>query len=489
VLGRSSSSRSTALVGAVGRTIVVVAQAARLPREGTLAVMAALLVVDVVALRWATSPDRATRALDEDATVQVLAVLWVAMALFGLHNLSHRPSGSVVTEASAQTAVELALFGGAAVVAAVLLRTRYPTLRLPLPMLAFPVWVVASATWSATPLFALARGAQYVALAVLATATAGLAVRSTDLLDRLVWKVLRGIVWCTVTLIVLGLLLGPIYVLTGSYNRDRFTWIGAHPGSSGLLLGAALLILLAAPRGRLGVAPVVRVGLIAAVGVALYQNQTRTVLAGLVLGAAFLLLLEVRRRPGTGGLLAVYATGAVALVGLLASGAVSTYVLRGGDSGSITSLNGRTQLWGIGTGALEGVTGWLGGLGFGASRTLFVDDFRFATSAHSSALGLLVNVGLIGLGLMVAILVGTVVAAWRGRLVGEVDHGPALACLLIYVVLAAVTSENLAEPTFGTVLLYLIATVAVARSTRPHLGVATTASGDEAPAVPLPARH
>jgi O-antigen ligase len=340
-------------------------------------------------------------------------------------------------------------------VALILLLAVVPWRPVGAPITLVPVWVLASAAWAAAPAYALARGAEYVALLLLAVVTAGIGWRSRDALDRLLALVLRWLVLATLALIAAGVALGPMFVVVTAANRDRFTWIGAHPTESGFMLGSALLVLLATDARRLRVPAWFRPGAVLAVAVALYQNQTRTVLAGVVVGGLALLLLWVRSGSGAAWF-ATYATGALGVVAaLFVGGAISSYIVRGGDVSRLTTLNGRTDLWDVGLAALDGPTDWLVGLGYGATRTVFIGEFAFAGNAHSSLLGTLVGLGLVGAALLIAALVraGSLLVS-SGLL--RVGGGRALLAMFLFSVVGAVSSDGLAEPHLALTVLFLV---------------------------------
>ena len=69
---------------------------------------------------------------------------------------------------------------------------------------------------------------------------------------------LRWFVRISLLLVALGVVFGPQYVVTSDENRDRFTWIGAHPLLAGLILSVALVIVAATPARVLRMPPWMR---------------------------------------------------------------------------------------------------------------------------------------------------------------------------------------------------------------------------------------
>ena len=447
-------------IGALGIAVLVAAVASIARRTGALPALVggALLLFDLILVRWAVRPRAAGSTLAR--SISLVSAAWVAVALVPLHDIGRQSAQSAVSTLTLQTATELVVYGAAGLLATHLLRTTVPVIPLGVPLTVLPVWVVASAAWGATPAYALARGLEYVALAVLAMATAGLIAAARPNLDQVVSMFLRRIVWVTLGLIGLGVALGPLFVVVTASNRDRFTWIGAHPTESGFLLGAALLVLLATGAARLRLPPAGRVAAIGVVVVAMQQNQTRTTLAGVVVGVVVLLALRARRDPDRGLQLGFVTLGSAVAGLLLAGGAVSSYVLRDEGTARLTTLNGRTDLWGVGFDALDGPMAWLHGLGFGATRYVFIDQFAFAGDAHNSLLGTLVGLGLVGVALLLAAVVRAGLGLWRDEGLATSDGGTALLVLLTYAVVAGATSDDLAQPHLGLTILFLATAVA-----------------------------
>lgn len=449
----------TTLAGALGvaTSVVVLGSVARRPGALPLLVGGALLLLDLVLVRWSVRPAQTEATLSR--SISLVAAAWVAVALLPLHDIGRQSAKSAVSTLTLQTATELAVYGLAGLLAVHLLRTTVPMVPIGAPLTLLAVWTVASAAWGATPAYAVARGLEYVALVALATATAGIIATGRHRLEHLVALVLRWMVRSTLVLIALGIVLGPVFVTVTASNRDRFTWIGAHPTESGFLLGAALLVLASTSAERLRLPPAGRIVAALVVVVALQQNQTRTTLAGIVAGIVVLIALRARRDPDRGLQLGFLTAGGSIVALLLAGGALSAYVLRGEGTERLTTLNGRTDLWGVGFDALDGPMAWLHGLGYGATRYVFIDEFAFAGDAHSSVLGTLVSLGLVGVALLLAAVLRAAVALWRTDL-ATTEDGTAMLVLLTYSVVAAATSDDLAQPHLGLAVLFLGTAVA-----------------------------
>jgi O-antigen ligase len=395
---------------------------------------------------------------------------------FNLHDFSGRSTTAAVTRASSQSALELLLFGLVGLTALVVLRLR-PSVVRPGPMwIALPTWVVASAFWSSFPAYTIARGLEYVAMSALALASTTLVGADAAAFERLMWSTIRWVIRATLVLMALGVAFGPRLVLAAAENAGRFTWIGAHPTQSSFLMGASLLLALAAPAHRLGVPGWGKAAMVAAFGVGLYANESRTALAATILGAAVIGWRHIRARPEHG--VAAIPALVLATVGVLvATGSnVGSYVLRGGDASTLTSLNGRTDLWSVGLAALDSPAAWLHGLGFGATRTVFVADFSFASSAHNSLLGQLVNLGIVGVAIVVVLLVTTLTGLARSEPRPVGDHVLPLLAVMAFVVAIASTADELAEPTFGTAMVLLASTAAAVRRHQRTIGSVAAAA-------------
>ena len=89
----------------------------------------------------------------------------------------------------------------------------------------------------------------------------------------------------------------------------------------------------------------------------------------------------------------------------------------------------------------------LAGLGEGASRTVFLEAGPWAYSAHNSVLSALVDTGAVGVVALAAMVLATLLTAWRARL-WRSELGLPLALLLVPVLvkgeIAAVAGRLLA---------------------------------------------
>ena len=419
------------------------------------AAIAALVVADVFLLWWATRTGSSTE-IGMRRHVTSLTVAWLAIALNGLHNFQHRSTAEVVSAVTPQTAIEIGLLGLIGVYAFALLRAGlpWPPLRISLGLL--PVWVVASTVWADAPLYAAARGVELGAMALLCAATAGFCVTSLHAAETLLRSLARAFIFTTTILIALGAALGPLFVKASEANADRFTWLGAHPVNAGYLLGFCAVLLLTTPTAVLGVQRRTHLLLGVVFAGAIYVNQTRTVVIAVALCAVIMIVRGFRRRPD----LATLGTLGLTIGGIAGASAIGAFVLRGGDTEELWTMNGRTDLWSVGFENLTSLGEWTLGLGYGASRVVFVDEFSFATSAHNSLLSALVDIGLIGAGLLLVVVIGTVIDAARAVKVSPV--GTSLGGIIGYMIVVGATSDLLLTPGLGTVGVYFVAALSAA---------------------------
>ncbi|MGH9275788.1 MAG: O-antigen ligase family protein [Acidimicrobiales bacterium] len=462
-------SRKTQVV-LVALLVAVTVQAATLGNLAPYVIGGLLVTVNVGAVLWSMRRRHPPAGAGAARLVAPLTVAWLVVSILPSHNFSTRSSADATSSAGLQPTLELVMTMGVGFVALASIRALEPSLdrsRPPIYLLHLPIWVMATSAWSVTAPYATVRGLQMLAICLLAWATVAVGRFDPAALRTIVERFLRWFVWVTLALCVLGVAFGPRYVAIARSNRGRFTWIGAHPTGSGLILGVALVIAVAASGRVLRMPPLVQAGAAVALAAAMYDNHSRAAWIGL--GAALVTALALRgfvswivRRIGV----------PVALAGVVAGlyyhgSAVWEYMLRDRDSDSFATGNGRKELWGIGFRALDTAFDWVFGLGYGVTRTLFIPEAPWAGEAHSSVLAFLVSAGLVGVLIFVATLGRTVVDVIRVRMWALGAAGAALASMLVLVVVNGMTSDILAEPHTGFAILYLVAAVALARLQEP----------------------
>lgn len=442
----------------------MVVQAATLGDLAPYVVGGLLVATNLGVLLWSTRRHRPPGS-GAARLVVPLTIAWLVVAVLPAHNFSTRTGSEAVSSAGLQPMLELLMTLGVGCLALAAIRACEPSLatsRPPIYLLHIPVWVMATSAWSDTAPYATVRGLQMLAVCLLAWATVAVGRLDPAALRAIVERFLRWFVWLTLTLCALGVAFGPRYVAIARSNRGRFTWIGAHPTGSGLILGVALVIAVAASGRVLRMPLLVQAGAAVALGAAMYDNHSRAAWIGL--GAALVTALALR---GFVSWIVRRISVPVALAGVVAGlyyhgSAVWEYMLRDRDSASFATGNGRKELWSIGFRSLDNAFDWLFGLGYGVTRTLFLEEAPWAGEAHSSLLAYLVTAGLVGVLIFAATVGRTVVDVIRVKLWGAGASGAALASVLVLVVVNGMTSDILAEPHTGFAILYLVAAVALA---------------------------
>ncbi|MGK2947030.1 MAG: O-antigen ligase family protein [Acidimicrobiales bacterium] len=450
--------------GLVVLSLAVLSQAGSLGFFVTMALFAMLVVGNLLVVRRAIALRRGGVSA-ERAVAGPLAASWLVVTILPLHSFIIRPTTVAVSEVGVEPAIELSYFLVVAAFAVTVIGRFEPGLQVarpPILLLALPVWAMASATWSPFGPYAFARGLQMLIIAVLAWATVAAAREHREVLDVLIGTYLRWLVRLAVGLVFVGLALGPIFVPAGGANLERFTWMGAHPNASGLVLAAALIVALTAPGSVLRLSPVSRAMAVVTMVAALYANHSRMSWLELVCGASLTFALAGRLRP----LLRSVGAPLVAMVGFAAytfwGARIGEYLLRDDDSESLATGNGRLGLWSVGARALDTLFDWTFGLGYGVARTMFLDVGPWARNAHNSILSWLVSGGIVAVILLLAIVFTvvrnlTVVQVIRAR-----PDGIALVGLLAVLGMNGLASDAMAEPTMGFGGLYLVTAVSIA---------------------------
>lgn len=433
----------------------------------------------VVASRvWGRRADDPTPA-DIDAYVPFVAGAWLLLMVMPAHSFVTRFGSAVTSQVGIQPLIELGYYTAASALAVIVIRRQQRDLdaaRPPGILLVLPIWVAATTAWGAPGLYSAVRAFQYLSFWLLAWASLSIVTTRPDLLDELLSTVVRWFIRVTAALVMVGAVFGPIRAPTGSENADRFTWIAAHPNAAGLIMATAAVLVAAAPRRVTHLAPVPRLAVAAGLGLALYQNHSRTSWLCLVVGLLFVFVTSSHRKPKVLAIGTPFLALGAAIVAIFHWDAVWDYILRDGDSENLARGNGRRELWTIGFDALETSFDWLFGLGYGITRTLFLEDASWAaSSAHNSLLAMLVGTGLIG----ALVLLGTVGHVFwtlaRSRMIREYDLGRAVCAAVLLMLLNAAATDVLAEPALGIGVLYLGATAGRAwRGRAAEYGVAAT---------------
>lgn len=396
--------------------------------------------------------------------VDLLVICWVMMSLLPAHDFVGQSAASAVSSAAVSSLIELTYFMGAAVVALRIVHERTPRLAttvFPLRLFLFPAWVIASGFWSSAGPYAVIRGLQFLMLGILGWATVVVLAEDRSARDELLRRYMRFIVLIVAALAASGFMFGTTRAKVAAANADRFSWIGAHPNVSGPLIVTALLIIVVAG-DRIRIPVVVRVPVALLFVAAIYANQSRASLLGLVGAVVIVAVRAIRDVPRVVAIATPFLMTTAYVLAVFHWDSIWSYVSRDQSSETLASGNGRAQLWEIGIGSLDGPFDWIAGHGYGITRTIFLPEVPWAGTAHNSILAALIGLGIVG----VALLLG-IYAAWIRDVirVPELRSSPMVLALVAVVLsgfLAAMFTDRIAEPSDGFSVLILLSAVAYA---------------------------
>jgi O-antigen ligase len=378
---------------------------------------------------------------------------WVAMMFVSDHQFLdtlRSPLAAAEGDASTENLFELLVY---AYVAAMVFRSRhalvgrYPT-RIPkLILLLFPGFAVMSALWSPIAIFSLTRASQLLVVAALTLLMVRVWQASPQLGAELWTATLRSFVQSVTVLALIGMILG--MEISG-----RFTWPGTHPGVATAWTGLALLVLVVGDRAARPFPTWSHPFRLALFVVVLVLGQTRTVFAALAL-AGLVVLWDLGREKPIARYLGIgyYAAALLALL-TFAGDQIFGFLSRGESAEVWTTLSGRVPLWEAAIDDLSAAGSWVQGFGYGAARVVLYPDFQWAGTAHNSWMEALIGTGIIGL---VLLLADVVFVLWQlaWRLPPTRTSRTALG-MLVYLLILSGTSELLAVPSLGYIVLGLI---------------------------------
>lgn len=193
----------------------------------------------------------------------------------------------------------------------------------------------------------------------------------------------------------------------------RFTWLAIHPTISGLLTGLAVVVAasyLWSPRTyRPGPrwSRFAYLLVFAIVCAAMLMTKTRGAIGAALLGIVVLWMMRLGARRLIDLTLTLIVGGAAIALG--AGHFITKYFERGEATESLTTLNSRTELWGVAWDAFTKQP--MFGYGIGSARGIFYTDTGLG-GGHNAIVNLGVELGLVGLLtwtlLIVTLIVGTV---------------------------------------------------------------------------------
>ncbi len=251
-------------------------------------------------------------------------------------------------------------------------------------------------------------------------------------------------------------------------QQERFTWLHVHPVQAGEMLAVAVIVHAAyvITRGLERAGPRWPMGfyvlLLVICGSGLLATRTRGAVLGAAVGVA--VVLWTRWRGARKFEVVAIGSVVVALVAVSGADAIEQYFARGESVDQLASLNARTDLW---EHAFRLVADHpLYGYGLTSSRGLFLESMGLG-GGHNALVNLLVDTGILGALLWLALLVAIGITAarlLRGPSATRVD-GIVVLAVLLGMMANSIFTEGLGSPANAafTWLYLLLAWVSLAR--------------------------
>ena len=373
------------------------------------------------------------------------------------------------------TAIEIVVVAIAGIV--LLFAVPWPPRQVRAPALIVVLWGFTLAMglvafWSPYPLLAAVRALQLIMVAWFAQLIGRFGTRAQ------LWRLCHAFI----LLVSVSILVGVAVHHPPTGQEGRFTWLYMHPNISGAFVGISTTVVVACLLRRQAGAPeapwpiwAYSAALVLNAG-ALLATRSRGSLAGAVAGLILLGWSASRRRSRID--LTVVGVSSVAIVWLLASGDILTYLARGDTTAKLETLNSRTEVWNQGL-QLFGDRPWFGH-GFMSARGAFLNTFGLG-GAHNALVEVLVNAGLFGTVWWLALLFVAFKVATRLTARRHPD-GPLLLGILGFLVVNALTAGELAQAaTVQSMWLFIVVGWLVGISTRHEETVAVAKGSAESP--------
>ena len=375
----------------------------------------------------------------------------------------------------AQIVMELALFAliGIGVIALWMTRSndRRPLTGTELAVLSYGALSAASIVWSEAPTLTAVRSLQLLIVGAFSI----LSVRSIGPGPSM-WMLSRAVTIHVVLFAVIAACT-PGYQVWESGDRFddglRFRWFAVHPIDAATLAGLGAIGLTAAVLFRRAGASVraFRIGLaVSALVAVMVLTRSRGPILALIPAVGVLWLFKLRPTLRTAALLA---TAAVATSAIVFASDLRTFVewlaardnvvthafFRGQTADTLFELNGRVGLWQDLQPVL--MDRLAVGYGYQASRAVLLDVAAWAAYAHNAFLQTGLDLGVLGLGIVLWMFAPIVRSAFtRSR---DAGVRAAVVALTVFLVLNAMSTESFAAvPHFETLLLFLCALCAAA---------------------------
>jgi len=416
--------------------------------------LAAAFALAFLTVGFALLPGR-TRFFKTPYPFRWIPVVWVVLLFVSNIKFQKRdPLSAASGSLSGENAIELTVY---LLVALIVVGVWYH-LRLKRtavsewPVIAWPLFAVASASWSIIPLFTFVRAAQLVVVGSFAALCLRLAGRQAGLRSTIVRDTLRAFVFVTAVMSLWGLL------DRSAWQNDRFVWPnGAHPIAVGTVVGAALLLVVVGGRPLTRLPLSVHSVLVVLFALILVLGQNRGILISTSVALlASPWLTEGRRKYAAR--LFVFPTllyGAF-VIALFAGQRITEYLMRGESARSLETLTGRTDLWSVALGQLSSPGQWLHGFGYGSTRVILFSLFGWAGQAHNVLIELLLGLGVIGAGVALVSIAKVGYRALSVKHASDRVMGAAEGAVFIHLAIAGVVEASLVLPGFSFVLLTLL---------------------------------
>lgn len=395
-----------------------------------------------------------------------LSATWAALIALNLLRLLS-PNRAADAAASGDASLDNLLQVGATgmavlvLVSALLRGWSRPVPRPAWLFIGFGLWAATSVLWSQTQLFTLVRGSQYLVLALFTAYTAARAATEPGFTRDLLARTLR-----LVTFYVGAASLW--WLAEVGIDHPRVNWRGNSPNTVGAAMMLPVLGLLAHPRRAWITRPLPWWTVVSGLAVLLYLTRSRTFVGAAVLAGIALLATAGRHNARILGLGAGAMLIVTSLTMVFAWEQVLEIVFRGESSNRVTGFAGRMELWEWVFQNPAGSEVW--GVGLGASRGRIPASWH-PDNAHNAWVDLLQDLGVVGVGLMAAVVLAAVaLVVLRRSLPGAWTLG--------VVVIATVTGISIGQPGWAAALLGLGIVAAVDHDARvPDLGSGWSRAG------------
>jgi O-antigen ligase len=320
------------------------------------------------------------------------------------------------------------------------------------PVIAWPLFALASTAWSPIPRYTFVKAAQLVIVGALTALCIRLAARRPELRRAMVVDTLRGFIVVTAAFSLWGL------VNRSTWEGNRYVWpTGDHPIPVGMVVGAALLLVLVGGRPLTRFPRSIHGSLIILFSVVLILGQNRSILISTSLALIASLWVTRGRRKLAARFIALPALFYGALVLALFGGqGLAKYLERGESAQQLETLTGRTNLWAAALGQIRSPGEWLHGFGYGSPRVILLKLFVWAGHAHNSVIELLLGLGVIGAGVAVVSIGVIGRRAMSARHANNRAIGAAEAAVFVHLAVISIVEAAVVLPGFGFTMLALI---------------------------------